>query len=67
MAAPGLDTTERMKMKKKIMIAALALLAIGATIAFAGVRCRLCNGTGFPNNSPYPCSWCKGTGIYNGY
>ena len=56
-------------MKKKIVIAALALLAVGASIAWASVRCAACKGTGFNNGGtgPVACPTCRGTGFYGGY
>ena len=65
-------------MKKVIAIAAITLASIVSAMAVCetahnhgainGMRCNLCKGTGFQSpTSPFPCPWCKGSGINNAY
>lgn len=66
-------------MKRKIVIVALAVALVSAFAVqgFArshhreqhleGRKCTLCNGRGFVGSSPFPCNWCKGTGVNNSY
>ncbi len=68
-------------MKKKILIAAVAIAAAAApafAVAFNSHRheqgvnnivCSLCKGNGLSNNGrgPFRCPWCKGSGFQGSY
>lgn len=47
-------------MKRNIIIST-GLILIGA-IAYAGIRCTFCKGTGFQSGTDFTCPFCKGKG-----
>ena len=55
-------------MKKAIILAVVGvgLATLGVEVAHAmGMRCGICNGTGFQGN--FVCMYCKGTGQNSDY